>query len=269
MLNAALESLLGEGGAHGARVLAVALTREGLLSHAPHAEEIEVEERQGLAAHGVVNGPLAEHPHLEAPARGLVVEVDECGAGGGPGRGALADLHDAVRHVGRKVPLEDLHEDDALPGRGGVRHEARVKARRGGDVAPAELADRLADVGLGARHRADVLLGIRHANDEPAAARVGKRGHDLGDLAAHARREGLLELQGKALLVVRELREVGVLHVRKRLGRALPIAKRAEHGASKERASLRAGPVKSSVARSCRERRRAGRGWWRAAGDGF
>ena len=99
-------------------------------------------------------------------------------------------------------------------------------------MAPAELADDLAHVGPGAGHGAHVLLGIGDAYDEPAAARVGKRGHDLGNLAAHAGREGLLEFEGKALLEVAQLLEVGVVDLADRFGRALLAAEGAEHGTS-------------------------------------
>ena len=159
----------------------------------------------------------------------LVVELDQGAAGRRPGRGAFADLDDAVRDVGREVSLRHLDEGDALTVVRGVHDEACVKGRGGGDVTAAELAHGLAEVCLRAGNRRDLLGVVRDADDDPPAARVGERRDDLGDLATDGGGVLLLELEHVALVHVGELGEVLPVHVRQALGPSFFVAKRAEH----------------------------------------
>ena len=49
-------------------------------------------------------------------------------------------------------------------------------------MAAAQLAYDLAIVGISPWHRAHAVVIVGHANNEPAAARIGKRGDNLGIL---------------------------------------------------------------------------------------
>ena len=93
----------------------------------------------------------------------------------------------------------------------------------------AYLSQGLAEVGLRTRDGHNVFRVVGDANDKPAAARVGERCHDLGNLSPHRGIVLALEFKRKALVELFELDQIAPGNLRERLGRTVLRAKRAEH----------------------------------------
>ena len=132
MLHVALHALLGKARLHRSYVERHIGPRRHVDRPAAHVKEVQVKQGQLLpACLRVVQGAMAEVCYLGVALVRPVVELDKLSARGGAGCRALANLHEAVGDVGRKVALAYLYDDDAPVIIGRIGDKPHLKRRHG------------------------------------------------------------------------------------------------------------------------------------------